>query len=234
MKKLDKMMHELDESVDHVVEPVWRRLHKYFALFSSTVLLLLFGLFVFRIFNSRSDVMASMMAEDLERIERALALIDKRCNILDVRPESAVIDFLTVTKFTGSTVGSLNLAHPKKWQGPYCKQNPTIQDHFYEIVRAKDGYYIVPGHGVTLPNKLVMGADIVITPEVGVAAMLQPGGRLNHQGEMLAVRLPFTIGDWDPPHLEKDSVEKINDMIKEFNEAMPFAQRAEPFKTINC
>ena len=69
--------------------------------------------------------------------------------------------FLTnpVKSFEGSEVGSLNLAYPKKWQGPYLGDNPTFQGKAYQIIRTKNGYFVTPGDGIMLPNGLVIGRD---------------------------------------------------------------------------
>ncbi|NDD53380.1 hypothetical protein EBZ39_05820, partial [bacterium] len=206
----------------------------YFALFSSTLLLVLLTIFFFRVFDAKTSAFTSAITDDLALIERALHQIDKTCNILSIRAGLAPIDFLTVERFSGSTIGCLNLAYPRRWKGPYAKTNPSMQGIAYQVVRTKEGYFVVPGDGVSLPNKLVMGKDIVLTYGSAITLMMQPGGRLNVQGHPLAIRLSFTIGDWDGVHPEKDTVERINDMIKEFNEAMPFAQRVAPIGIISC
>ena len=121
MKRMDRVIHDFDERVDHAVQPVWRRLQRYFVLFSTSLLLMLMALFFFKVFDSRSSVMTAAICNDLVVIEKALSNIDKTCNIMSIRPEGGVIDFLTVEKFTGSSIGMLNLAHPRRWKGPYAK-----------------------------------------------------------------------------------------------------------------
>ena len=234
MKKIGKVMHDLDEHVDSVMQPLWLRVQKYFVLFSSSLLLVLLSIFLFRVFNSRSSAITLAIKNDLAVIEFALGKIDKTCNILSIRQGGGAVDFLTVAKFSGSMVGVLNLVHPRRWKGPYAKVNPTLQGHLYEIVTTKEGHFVVPGKGVVLPNKLVMGKDIVLSHDSAVTLMMQPGGRLNFQGHPLASRLGFTVGDWDSATVEKDTLEKINDIITEFNQSMPFAQRVAPLCVVNC
>ncbi len=234
MKKMGKVIHDFDERIDHAVQPVWKRLQKYFVLFSSSLLIMLLAVFFFKIFNSRSSAMTAAIHDDLAVIEKALSVIDKTCSIISIRPTGGVIDFLTVEKFSGSSIGMLNLAYPRRWKGPYAKVNPSIQGHMYEIINTKEGYFVLPGTGVRLPNKLVMGKDIVLSHDSAVTLMLQPGGRLNAQGQPLAIRLGFSIGDWDASHVEKDTLGKINDIITEFNQSMPFALRVVPLSTVNC
>jgi hypothetical protein len=225
MKKIDELMHDLDVSVEKNVTPVWNHhLKKYFALFSTTVLTLLIGITIFKVFNSKSDVLTLALTQDLERIEKILTTVDAQCNIIGIRGQRNQIDFLTVQKFAGSTVGCLNLARPKKWKGPYLKQNPSIKGVLYEIIKTKEGYFVVPGAGVQLPNKLVMGKDIVLTHDSSIMTMLQLNGRLSYQGNPLAYRLTFKIANWTDVQAVPVQTDKINNILKEFNEALPFAQ----------
>jgi hypothetical protein len=78
------------------------------------------------------------LPKDMYMVEKIMNHIDTQCNILGVRGDRNPIDFLTVQKFAGSTVGCFNLARPKKWKGPYLKQNPSINGVLYEIVKTKE------------------------------------------------------------------------------------------------
>ncbi len=224
MKKLDELLDKVDQQVEKSITPLWMHIQKYFVIFSATLLTVLLIIFFYRIFHDRSTVLSSVVKDDLLRIERVLNQIDKDCNILSIRAERAFVDFFTVEKFTGSTVGCLNLAYPKKWKGPYLQQNPSVQGKLYEIVKTKDGYFVIPGQGVSLPNRLTMGKDIVITSATTILPMLQSGGRLVYQGQPLAIQLKFKVGDWDTPRPSQTTIDKINQMLKEFNEALPYAQ----------
>lgn len=224
MKNLDKIVHDFDVKVEKKMTPVWAFMQKYFVIFSATFLTVLMAIFLVRVFTDRTQVLTTVIQEDLANIEKILAQIDKECNILDIRSTAAVIDFFTVEKFSGSTVGPLNLAHPDKWKGPFLSQNPTIQQKFYEIVQAKDGYFVVPGQGVTLPNDLVMGKDVVIKNDTLVGPMLQRGGKLYHKGQACAVKIMFKIGDWDAVIPNKATIKNVDEVLREFNEALPFAQ----------
>jgi hypothetical protein len=225
MKKIDELMHDLDVSVEKNVTPVWNHhLKKYFALFSTTVLTLLIAVSIFKVFNSKADVLTTALIEDLAKIEKIMQSIDARCKILGIRGQRSPVDFLTVQKFAGSTVGCLNLSYPRKWKGPYLKQNPSVQGILYEIIKTKEGYFVVPGAGVQLPNKLIMGKDIVLTDESSITTMTQLNGRLSYQGNPLAIRLTFKIADFASDPAVPTTGEKIGNMLKEFNEALPFAQ----------
>lgn len=235
MKKIDTLMQRLDHKVDRRILPFWRLFRRRFSIFSTTILLSLLAVFFYKVFHSKPQVVATAIIDDLKIIDTALNHIDKNCNILSIRGDRAIIDFLTVKKFVGSQVGALNLAYSTKWRGPYAQTNPAIQDKFYEIVKTKEGYFVVPGHGVQLPNGLFIGHDVEINFESSIKTMIKPGGRLNFHGNPLAFKLNFRIGDWDAQRLSDDKIEQISDMLKEFNQAMPFAKlEAALYPTINC
>lgn len=232
MKKIDDLMHTLDVRVDK-----WTAggsfFQRHFLVFSISLMSALFILVLFKTYSSRSEVMAGTMKDDLIKIEQCLERIDKDCNILSIRAERAFIDFLTVEKFTGSMVGCLNLAHPAKWKGPYLRQNPTIQDRPYEIIKAKEGFFLVPSQGVKLPNGLIVGKDVVFTRGSQVLPMLTSGGLLNHKGQALGLRLKFVVGDWDAS-INQDTYQKISDVLKEFGDALPYAQREQIQDGLEC
>ena len=222
MKWLDKMVHGVDVEVDRTMGKSGLFIQKYFAVFSITLLTLLLSFVFWRVWHSRPYVLSNIIAEDLAGIEKVLNRIDKECNILSIRSDRATIDFLTVQKFVGSTIGCLNLAYPERWKGPYLQINPSIQENFYEIVHAKDGYFVLPGTGVKLANGKEMGKDVIITHNTVVKQLLQPGGTLNFNGKAMGFRIGFKIGDWDAPTMKPDTVEKVNQFLREFNEALPF------------
>ncbi len=222
MRKLGDLVSAVDRSVDRKLAPLWRFVQKYFIFFSSTVLILLLTIFLFRVFLSRSTRVAEVIQKDLTSIEKVLNKIDKKCNILSIRSERAFVDFLTVEKFTGSVVGCLNLAYAGRWKGPYLERNPTLQGRFYEIVLSKEGYFVVPGYGAKLPDGSVMGKDVVITSKTSVLPMLKAGGKLTYKKKKLGLQLPFKVGDWDSPRIGSETIRTINEMLEEFNEALPF------------
>jgi len=232
MKKTSDLMHNIDEQVDRL-NPLWNFFQKHFVTFSASLLTALSLLFLVRVFMSRTEVIATAIKEDLTTIEQCLERIDKECNILSIRVDNAMIDFLTVEKFVGSAVGCLNLAYPAKWKGPYLKQNPTLRERPYEIIKTKQGYFLIPGKGVKLPSGLVMGKDLTITFESNMTALLAAGGHLNFKGLVLAKRLKFIVGDWDSP-FKQDSFEKVSSVLKEFHDAMPYAQRGDVQGKVGC
>lgn len=224
MKKLDELMNSFDEKVDKKFGPVSKKVKKYFAIFSATVLLSFFVIFLVKTSKEGPAQLATIIENDLEQIENILTNIDTTCNILSFNYDNVRINFLTVEKFVGSTIGCLNLAYPGKWEGPYLQRNLTLQGKFYEVIRAKEGFFITPGDGVKLPNGQVIGKDFVITPNTLINDLLADDGPLNYKGQKLARKIEFKIGDWDSVFTQTSTVDKINSALKEFNEAMPFTQ----------
>ncbi len=229
MKKLDELMHTLDEKVDAELGSVTKKgpskkFKKYFAIFSATVLVSLFIIFLVKTSKEGPVQLATIIQNDLEQIEKTLTDIDTTCNILSFNYDNVRINFFTVEKFVGSTIGCLNLAYPGKWHGPYMQRNPTLQGKFYEVMRVKEGFFITPGIGVKLPSGQVIGKDFVITPNTSMTDLLADGGPMNYKGQELARKIEFKIGDWNSVFTQTTTVDKINAGLKEFNEAMPFTQ----------
>lgn len=227
MKKLDNLMDNVDERVDKVINPYTRFFKKYFVVFSSVFLLSLLAIFFIYVYKSKSQVLSSVIRNDFQEITRVLQHVDEQCNILAIKGGHVVLDFFTIKAFVGSEIGGMNLAHPKNWHGPYFRRNPTIKGIFYELIQAADGFFIIPGKGVKLPNGLMFGKDIIINRQINVLPMLQPGGKLHHKETSFAAKIPFEIGDWDATApVKEETIEEVNKVLKEFNEAMSFAQRS--------
>jgi len=224
MKKFDEIMEDVDQKVDRKLSPFYRFMQRYFTVFSVTLLSVLMLIFIGRIFYSRPYFLASIIKEDLVMIDRCLAKIDKECNILDIRPDNATIDFLTVEKFVGSMVGCLNLAYPERWKGPYVRVTPTLQSRPYEIVHTHEGLFIVPGKGTKLPNGLVINKDFKCDYQSSIIKMIKPGGQLHYKGEAFAIQLKFKVGDWDSPRLTPETMQKANKFLDEFNKALPYTE----------
>ena len=222
MKKMDDFIENVDQQVDQKIRPIWFWFQKYFPIFSATLLSLLVLFFVLRVFHSRPYFATAIIASDIKSIVNTLNKIDNDCSILGIENERNYVDFLTVKDFVGSEVGSLNLAYPKKWKGPYLHDNPTMQGKLYEIIKTKDGVFIVPGKGVKLPNGFKVGKDFQITYNSPMFEMIEKNGRLNYKGMALAAQLKFTIGDWEREKMTPHEMEEINSALEEFNSAMPF------------
>ncbi len=131
----------------------------------------------------------ALIASDVAKLAEIFERIDQKCKIINFEHRHNHIDFLTVKEFVGSEIGSMNLAYPSAWEGPYVKDNPTMQEEFYQIVRTKKGYFIVPGDGVELSNGKVIGKDIVFSAKSDIEAMAQDPEQLMFEGKVLAARV---------------------------------------------
>jgi hypothetical protein len=142
--------------------------------------LILLGLFTYTVyffwFQARHEI-NEFIATDTTRLTEILQRVDNQCEIMSFDQEKSYINFLNVGCFEGSEVGPMNLAYPKKWEGPYLKDNPTLQGFYYYVLKNKNGYYVVPGDGVKLSNGKVLGKDIVISSVTNIEELLknEPG-----------------------------------------------------------
>ncbi len=221
MKKMKGLLFAKKSVIIHHFNIWWRRI---FPILSAMFLVFIMIVGVYKIAYDRPFFKARLIIFEVDRIARILKEIDERCNILAIRSGKNPIDFLTVRDFVSSEIGSLNLAYPRQWKGPYLRDNPTIRGRTFEIVKAGDGAYVVPGQNVTLPNGLIMGQDVVIDLSTNVSEMLGKDGPLTFKGVALAKKLNFTIGDWGYPEEEKEEFEKLDEVIVEFGEALSYTE----------
>lgn len=145
--------------------------------------ILFFSLAFFTI-GQQTEQIISDQIKDLSNI---FEKINKYSVILNIEEDKAPINFLNVKSFAGSEIGPLNLKYPDKWQGPYLFDNPTIKGKFYQIVKAKNGYYIVPGDGVKINNKII-GKDIIINKDTNIKELIK-NGDLSFRGQALAAKI---------------------------------------------
>lgn len=155
----------------------------------STILIVLFIAVLTRFWQDSRMYPDQLIVENLDQLQEIFTQIDKTCTIIGFEHHKNYIDFLNVEKFVGSEVGSMNLAHPDRWQGPYLPDNPTIQEQFFQIIKTKNGYYILPGDGVKLSNDKVIGKDIIIDESTDMQAIMSDPHGLSFKGRPLAVPL---------------------------------------------
>ncbi|MFA6527599.1 MAG: hypothetical protein WCT20_04200 [Candidatus Babeliales bacterium] len=230
MKSINKIMTDIDVKVDETMAPAYGFFKKYFTLMSSALLSLLVLMFFVRMYNSKPQYLASIIKEDLLIINHALTRIDKECHILTIRSDSTTVDFLTVQKFVGSMVGGINLAYPENWKGPYLQTNPTYQSKPYSVVKGLDGFFIVPGNGVTLPNGKTIGKDIIINEKTAVSPMLMTNGALTFKGSQLGFKITFKIGTIEREPIKPETIAKVNNFLNEFNAALPYAYNQHSYE----
>ncbi len=160
-------------------------------IISSGVLAFLFIITWYQFSHETKIIINQKIIEDVSHLKSIFDTINKECGIQDFMHEKNYIDFLTVKNFVSSEVGSMNLMVPEKWSGPYLQSNLTLQSKVYEIVRTKNGYYIVPGTGVRLANGKVMGKDIIITPATDMDSLVNEKEGLEYKGRALVAPLPI-------------------------------------------
>lgn len=130
-----------------------------------------------------------LIVQDVQELKQVMQSIHQDCKILSLEHTKNYIDFLTVKEFVGSEVGAMNLAYPQNWKGPYVKDNPTVQQRQYVILKTEKGYFIVPGDGVKLGNGKKIGTDIVLDSSTDVAALLQDSEGLKSEQGSLGTRV---------------------------------------------
>lgn len=150
------------------------------------------------IYNARRIVADDLIAQHIEQLKDIFIRINDRCKIKSIKQSPTPIDFLNTVSFVGSHVGPLELVYPNNWQGPYLKETLKIQDKPYEMLIAKDGYFIVPGKGVRLTNGKIIGKDIILRHDTDIDALLKdPETLLSATGKPLAARLPIRPDGFD-------------------------------------
>lgn len=165
------------------------------AIIIGIVIFTVFGLTIYQFYKQAWVSTDRIMADHIEQLVGILKSIDETAGIGTINHERNYIDFLNVRSFSGSEVGALNLIRPGQWKGPYLVTNLTMQGKLYEIVKTKEGYYIVPGEGVKLSNKKVIGKDIKFTFDSDIEAFVNNKVGLEFDGRPLAARLPLkTLG----------------------------------------
>jgi len=137
--------------------------------------------------RSRSKTIVDEIAtSDIARLQTVFDNINQSCQILSFDRQKNPIDFLTVKSFVGSEVGPMNLAYPKRWQGPYVQDNPDIKGIYYQVVVTDHGHFITPGDGVTLSDGKVIGTDIPLDKSANIQNLIKSGVLKDERGKALA------------------------------------------------
>lgn len=129
------------------------------------------------------------IVDDVARLAQIFKRIDERCKIMGFDRQKNPIDFLTVEKFVGSEIGSMNLMRPQDWEGPYAADNPAVQGRVYDVVRTGKGYFIVPGDGVRLNNGKIVGKDLILDEQADVEQLATDPQALQFEGRPMAAKI---------------------------------------------
>jgi len=166
--------------------------NKIFPILTVLLFVVLVGVSVFRMFYQVRVGTDKIIVKEVKQLVDIIQRIDKKCKIIDFDYQKNIINFLNVEKFVGSEIGSMNLAYPDQWEGPYLNDNPTIQEKEYMIVRTKKGYFITPGEGVELGNGKVVGKDVILDENADIYKMMFDEEALMSEGKALAA--PLSVG----------------------------------------
>jgi len=187
--------------------------HRYFwSSVTIGIIILLVGITIFNYGRQARSYQANIIAKDIGRLVAIFELIDKDCKIMSFDAQISPINFLNVKSFEGSEVGSMNLAYPTQWKGPYLEQHPEMQDINYQVVVTRKGYFITPGNGVQLPNGKTVGKDLVLTEHSDIAAMMTDKKAFNYQGIALAAPVPLATPALQRLMME-NTIATVEDMI---------------------
>ena len=177
------------------------------------VVLFLIALFRFS-YQSKIEVDLLINAHVVE-LNSIFKKIESSCKIAGFSEDKSYIDFLNVKEFSGSQIGSMVLVHPEKWQGPYLKESPKVQEKFYQILNTKNGYYILPGDGVKLADGKIIGKDVKIDYESDIEMMITNKDYLLFQDKPLAAKINFDEGTIQERIKQLAAIfKKINDDCK--------------------
>lgn len=148
-----------------------------------------------------------LIAEQIAKLGAIFRRINQSCQITGFRHQKDHIDFLNVKSFDGSIVGSMNLANPKGWEGPYLERNFTVEDKFYQVVSTKKGYYIIPDDGIDLSNGQILGQTLIINKDSDIEELLKNPKGLLSNGKQLAAKIE-TVKDLPGNLLESELFEE--------------------------
>lgn len=174
-----------------------------YTLITGVLFLVLVGILGVNFYYRSRWYTVGVVTQDLKVLQDIFKRIDESCTIMSFDAPITPINYLNVRSFEGSEIGAMNLVYPSRWEGPYIKDNPTIQGIEYQIVRTNKGYFITPGNGVTLPTGKEMGKDIVLTEASDIAKMTTEEGVLSYNGESLAALLPLKSTAWQQVLMEQ-------------------------------
>ena len=161
---------------------------KKYTVFVASLGAIIFAMSLIVLWYQGKKASDRIIADHIVQLDAIFENIHRTCNIINFEHQKNYIDFLTVKSFVGSEVGSMNLAYPEKWVGPYLDDNPTIQEQYYQIVRTKKGYFIVPGLGVRLSNGKIIGKDIILSEDADIQGMIDAGS-LQFEGRPLGSKI---------------------------------------------
>jgi len=162
---------------------------KYLVYLGFAVILIFIAFSIKESFYRKRQISGCIIAYDVKKLQKIFEDIHQTCRIISFDYQKNPINFLNVKSFTSSEVGPMNLAYPEKWQGPYLADNLEVQGIAYQVVRTKNGHFIIPGDGVVLPKGKKIGLDLSIDENTDISALVLNKQPLNYKGRALAAPL---------------------------------------------
>jgi hypothetical protein len=160
------------------------------SILASILLCFLFMLSCVTFWYQSTIITDAFIVSDVKILASLFKKINEQCTILDFKFQSNnQIDFMQVISFEGSELGSMLLQYPQRWRRPYLRDNFTAQGKFYQIVKTKDGFFILPGDGVILHNGKIIGKDIPHNFNDDIPALLNNPRMLQFQGKPLGAHI---------------------------------------------
>lgn len=126
-----------------------------------------------RHYNKRITI--TTIPSEIKALQTIFKRIQERCIIVGFDLKQTPINFLNVKSFSGTEVGDMKLRNPELWEGPYVKENPSVNGVEYQIVSTKNGYFIVPGNGVVVLEGKKIGTDIMVTADADIKKLVDAG-----------------------------------------------------------
>lgn len=182
-------LSEAKKTVIKFVKKIISKIRSSVASIAVIIFAFLFTISALMLFMQSQKASDKLIVQDVKRLKQIIMKIDQDCKIIGFEHTKNYIDFLTVKDFVGSEVGAMNLAYPQNWQGPYLKDNPTVQQQQYIILKNKKGHYLVPGDGVVLANGKKIGTDIILNADTNIEKLAQDPNGLKSPEGVLAVSL---------------------------------------------
>ena len=169
-----------------------------------TIIISLIAIIFYHFFKTDKN----LYNEKIYEIGKIIEDIDKKCQILCFAGEYNPIDFLNVKEFTGNHIGSIQIADPKKWAGPYSEEIALYKEKPITVFVHNSGCYIIPGKGTILNENKEVGKDIIFDSSFDEELLIKNNPSLIQNGKRLIYKLKINVKAHDKIKDQKDTVKK--------------------------